>query len=133
MGQLGKRTKRVSFYFNSAAAAAWFLLLCASGSFASYMLLYAASYPQLYYNQCGAERAEWARGAGSHNDEGEREGSCTNGKKAWRGMVVTVVGGYNNGRHSCVVGEGHGGPLGRDTTTPAELHHLAIRAEYTPI
>ena len=127
MGQLGKRTKTVPFYYNSAAAA-WLLLLCASGSFASYMLLYAASYPQ-----CAAERAEWARGAGSHNDEGERAWySCTNGKKAWRGMVVTV-GGYNNGRHSCVVGEGHGGPLGRDTTTPAELHHLAIRAEYTPI
>ena len=61
-----------------------------------------------YYNQCAGERTEWARGAGSHNDEGE--GSRTNGKKAWRGMVVTVVGGCNNGRHSCVVGKAMAGP-----------------------
>ena len=69
MGQLGKRTKTVSFYYNSAAA--WFLLLCASGSFASYMLLYAASFP--LDSGTSVQQREWARGGGgSHNDEGER-------------------------------------------------------------
>ena len=57
-GRLGKRTKTVPFYYNSAAA--WFLLLCASGSFASYMLLCAASYP--LDTRTSVQQREWARG-----------------------------------------------------------------------
>ena len=57
--------------------------------------------------------------AGSHNDEGER-GSCTNGKKAWRGMVVIERGVITMAGTRAWSGEGHAGPLGRGTTTPAE-------------
>ena len=65
------------------------------------------------------ERAERAVQAGSHNDEGER-GSCTNGKKAWRGMVVIERGVITMAGTRAWSGEGHAGPLGRGTTTPAE-------------
>lgn len=39
----GQKQSPARLYNNFAAAAAWFLLLCALASFASYMLLYAAS------------------------------------------------------------------------------------------
>ena len=56
-------------------------------------------------------------------------GSCTNGKKAWPGMVV-IVGGYNNGRHSCVVGKAMAGPwVGIRPLLPGS--NIATKPTYT--
>ena len=63
-------------------------VLCALTSFASYTLL---SMRHRSYTLLPFYPLERVEGGGSHNDEGER-GSCTNGKKAWPGMVVIVGG-----------------------------------------